>query len=143
MAADKFTAFTRPGIAILQAALPLQHRPAVVVVLGQLAENALKVDLPVAGRTEATGAVDPRLVTTVDAATPAGAELRILHVERFNTRMEDVDKGQVDDEELHISLDGYTHYVKRIPPVEKSCIFHIQSSQFVYTHCICFNMVDL
>ena len=47
------------------------------------------------------------------------------------------------DEELHISLDGYTHYVKRIPPVEKSCIFHIQSSQFVYTHCICFNMVDL
>ena len=36
-----------------------------------------------------------------------------------------------------------THYVKRIPPVEKSCIFHIQSSQFVYTHCICFNMVDL
>ena len=36
-----------------------------------------------------------------------------------------------------------THYVKRIPPVEKSCIFHIQSSQFVYAHCICFNMVDL
>lgn len=47
------------------------------------------------------------------------------------------------DEELHISLDSYTHYVKRIPPVEKSCIFHIQSSQFVYAHCICFNMVDL
>src|SRR5690606_24193714 len=95
MTADKFTALTRAGIAILQAALPLQHRPAVVVVLGQLAENALKVDLSVAGRAEASGAVDPRLVAAVDAAAPAGAKLGVLHVERFNARMVDINKGQI------------------------------------------------
>ena len=76
VAADKFAALTRAGIAILQAALPLQHRPAVVVVLGQLAEDALKVDLPVAGRAKASGAVDPRLVAAVDAAAPLGGTPR-------------------------------------------------------------------
>jgi hypothetical protein len=59
MAADKLAAFARAGLAILQAALPLQHRPAVKIVLGQLAENAFEVDLPVAGRAEAPGPLLP------------------------------------------------------------------------------------
>ncbi len=72
MAAYKLAALPRAGITILQAALPLQHRPAVVVVLGQLAEDAPEVDLPVAERPEAPGASDPRLIAAVSAAAPLG-----------------------------------------------------------------------
>jgi hypothetical protein len=52
MAADKLAAFARAGLRVLQAALPLQHRPAVKIILGQLAENRFEIDLPVAQRTK-------------------------------------------------------------------------------------------
>ena len=68
MAADKFAAFARAGLRLLQAALPLQHRPAVKVVLGQLAENALEINLPIPGRAKAPRPLQPVLIAAVHAA---------------------------------------------------------------------------
>src|SRR5687767_7222410 len=50
---------------MLQTALPLEHGPAVVAVLRHLREDRLEVDLAVAERAEAPGAVDPGLVARV------------------------------------------------------------------------------
>src|SRR5439155_13007480 len=48
--ADELGAFGGAGLGMLQRALPLEHGPAVVVVLGHLRENCAEIDLPVAER---------------------------------------------------------------------------------------------
>lgn len=95
MAADKLAALARAGLTILQAALPLQHRPAGKIIFGQLTEHPFEVDLSVAGRAETPGPLLPGLVSTVDAIAPVAAKFGVLDVKRFNTRMIDIDIGQV------------------------------------------------
>ncbi len=87
MAADKLAALARAGLTILQAALPLQHRPAGKIIFGQLTEHPFEVDLSVAGRAETPGPLLPGLVSTVDAIAPVAAKFGVLDVKRFNTRM--------------------------------------------------------
>src|SRR5947209_16153972 len=54
---DEGGAFASPVLGILQAALPFQHRPAVVADTGEPREDPLEVDLAVAERPEATGTI--------------------------------------------------------------------------------------
>src|SRR5690606_21921180 len=79
--ADERRPFPRAVLGMLQAALPLEHRPAFVTVLRELAEYRLEVDLAVAGRAKAPRAVYPGLIAAVDTGAAVRAELRILHVE--------------------------------------------------------------
>src|SRR5690606_31794264 len=79
--ADEGRAFARAVLRVLQAALPLHDGPAGEVVPGQAGEDRLEVDLAVAQRTEAPGAVDPVLVAAVHAAARVGAVLGVLDVE--------------------------------------------------------------
>src|SRR5215217_6298225 len=64
---NELRAFGRALFGMLDAALPFEHRPARVVVLRELGEDAVEVDLAVAERAKAAGAVDPGLVARVDA----------------------------------------------------------------------------
>src|SRR5471030_3101080 len=56
---DKRRAFARTILFIFQTALPLQRRPARIVVLSQFRENAFEIDLSVTGGTETPRAVIP------------------------------------------------------------------------------------
>lgn len=47
MIADKRGAFFGPGLWMLQAAFPFERGPAGIIVLGQLGEDAFKVDLSI------------------------------------------------------------------------------------------------
>lgn len=95
MAADKLAAFARANLRILQAALPLQHRPAVKIIFCELAENRFEIDLPVAQRTKTPRPLLPVLIAAVDPAAPAAAEFGIFDVKRFDPRMIDIDVTQV------------------------------------------------
>src|SRR4051812_2699606 len=57
--ADEGRALARAVLGVLQAAFPLQHRPAVESDRCHARKNRLEVDLPVAERAEAAGAIDP------------------------------------------------------------------------------------
>jgi hypothetical protein len=80
---------------VLQAAFPFQHRPAVIVVLRELGEDAGEIDLPVAERAEAAGAVDPALVAGIDALPAGRVELGVLDVKRLDALVVDVDEGEI------------------------------------------------
>src|SRR5690606_40324001 len=82
-------ALARAVLRVLQAALPLQHRPAPEVVLRELREDRLEIDLPVAERAEAAGTVDPVLVAAIHAAARIGTVFEIGRAscrERVETR---------------------------------------------------------
>src|SRR4051794_19235290 len=59
MTGNERRAFRRASFGMLERAFPFQHRPAGIAVLGQFREDAVEVDLPVAQRAEAAGALDP------------------------------------------------------------------------------------
>src|SRR5208337_2497268 len=59
---DELGALARPVFRVLETALPFQHRPGGIAVLRHLGENAGKIDLPVAERTEAPRPFDPRRI---------------------------------------------------------------------------------
>src|SRR3954470_17054469 len=58
---DELRAFARAVFRMFDTALPLEHRPAGIIVLRELREDRLEVHLPVAERTEPPGAIDPGL----------------------------------------------------------------------------------
>ena len=92
---DERRAFGRAVLGMLQAALPFEHRPAVVVVLRQLGEDAAEIDLPVAERAEAAGPVDPALIAGIDALPAGRIELGVLDVKRLDALVIDVDEGEI------------------------------------------------
>ena len=91
MVADEHRALARAVFGVLEAALPLQHRPAAVVITGQLAEDAFEVHLSVAQRTEAPGALQPGLKATVHTLLAAGVELGVFHVKDLDALVVVVD----------------------------------------------------
>ena len=95
MVADEGGALPGPVLGRLEGALPLQHRPALVPVLGELGEDGAEVDLAVAERAEAAGAVLPGLVAGIDALAAGGPELGVLHVEHPDPLVVEVDVLQV------------------------------------------------
>src|SRR5438067_13428011 len=82
---DELRAFARAILRMLDAALPLEHRPSGIVVLRELREDGLEVHLPVAERTEPPGAIDPRLKPAIHALPPRRTELGILDVKHAHT----------------------------------------------------------
>src|ERR1019366_4204761 len=73
------------GLGMLDAAFPLQHCPAGIIVLRQLAEDGFEIYLPISQGAEATGTIDPILITAVHTRPPVWPELRIFDVECANT----------------------------------------------------------
>ena len=92
---DEGRAFRGALLGMLEAAFPFEHRPGVVVVGGELGEDRAEIDLAVAQRAEAAGAVDPRLVAGIDALAAVRVELGILHVKRLDALVVDVDEGEI------------------------------------------------
>src|SRR6266516_992305 len=76
---------------MLDAALPLEHRPAGIVVLRELREDRLEVHLTVAEGTEAAGAIDPRLEPAIHALPAGRIELGILDMKHANAVVIEVD----------------------------------------------------
>ena len=93
--ADEDCPFSRAGSWVLQATLPLQHRPAGIVVLRHFAEDGAEVDLSIAERAEASWPIDPILIAAIDAALARGAELSILDVEGADTVVVDIEECEI------------------------------------------------
>src|SRR3989442_730581 len=70
---DELRSFASAILGVLEAAFPLQHRPAGIVVLGELGEDSFEVHLAVTQRTKPSGPIDPRLEPAVHALPAAGA----------------------------------------------------------------------
>src|SRR5262245_35048407 len=90
--ADEWRAFACTVLGMLQAAFPLEDGPTVVTVLRKLAEDAREVDLPVAGRAEATRPIEPILIPAVDAGAAARPELGVFDVKRLDALVIEIDE---------------------------------------------------
>src|SRR5690606_27128025 len=93
--ADERGPFPRAVLRMLEAAFPLEHGPAVVAVLRELAEDRLEIDLAVARRAKPARPVDPALVAAVDAGAAVRPELRILHVKCLDPLVIEVDELEI------------------------------------------------
>src|SRR6185503_9479109 len=89
---DERRAFARAILGVLQAALPLEHGPAVVTVLRELRKDAFEIDLTVTERTETAGPVDPALIAAVNAGATVRAELGVLDVKRLDALVVEIDE---------------------------------------------------
>src|SRR5213593_1224850 len=83
--------FAGAVLRMLDAALPLEHRPAGIIVLRELREDRLEVHLTVAQRTEPAGAIDPRLEPAIHALAAGRIELGILDVKHADLVVIEVD----------------------------------------------------
>src|SRR5690606_582092 len=95
VAGNERRAFGRAVFGMLEAALPFEDCPGIVAVLRQLGEDAAEINLTVAQGAEASGAVYPTLVAGIDTLASVRVELGILHMERLDPLMVDVDKGEI------------------------------------------------
>ena len=59
-------------LGMLQRTLPLEHRPARIVVLRHLGEDGGEIHMAVTEGAETAGPVHPRLIATVDARPTGG-----------------------------------------------------------------------
>src|SRR5579862_8567649 len=77
---------------MLQAALPFVHRPALEIVRRQSGKDAAEVDLPVAERSVAAGALQPALVAAIYPLLCGRVEFRVLHMKHLDAFMIGVDE---------------------------------------------------
>src|SRR3546814_12150291 len=68
----------------------------------QLGENPAEIDLPVAQRAEAAGAIDPVLKPAIDPRTSGGVEFGVLDVEHADPLVINVDELQIVERLQHI-----------------------------------------
>ena len=92
MSGDERRAFGSRNRRVLQAILPLIDRPSVEIILGELREDLLEVDLPVAKRTIPRRALQPRLIAGIEALFAGRAELGVFHVKTLDAFMVEVDE---------------------------------------------------
>ena len=64
---DELRSFASAILRMLQAAFPLQHGPGIIVVLCELGEDRAEIDLSVSKRPEPARAVNPVLISAIDA----------------------------------------------------------------------------
>src|SRR5947208_9148207 len=88
---DELRSFAGAVLGVLETAFPLQHRPAGIIVLGELREDRLEVHLTIAQRTEPSGPLGPRLEPTIHALAAGRVELGVLDVKHANPLVIDVD----------------------------------------------------
>src|SRR3989442_6262944 len=86
--------FRRPLLAALDAALPLQHRPARKVILRQLGKYRTKINLPITQRSKPPRTIRPRLIAPVNTLSAVRTKLRILHMEHPNALVIQIDEFQ-------------------------------------------------
>src|SRR5438552_9034028 len=91
MIGDELRPFARAILGVLETAFPLQHRPAGIIVLGELREDRLEVHLTVAQRTEPSGPLGPRLEPAIHALAAGRVELGVLDVKHADPLVIDVD----------------------------------------------------
>src|SRR5258708_31534202 len=95
MACDEWSALGRALLGALYTAFPLENRPAVEIILCELGENAVEINLAIAGRTKTSGAIDPGLITTVDALASTGIKLRVFDVKHLDALMIKIEVFQI------------------------------------------------
>src|SRR4051812_30304237 len=95
VARDEGRAFRRTLLGILDCAFPFEHGPGIVIVGCELREDGAEIDLPVAERAEAAGALDPRLEPRIDPLTAVRIKLGILHVKGLDALVVDVDESEI------------------------------------------------
>ena len=91
VARDEGGAFGGALFGGLDAAFPFEDGPAGEIVLSQFGEDCGEIDLAVAERAEAAGAIDPRLKAAVDALATGRAELGVLDVKHLDALVVEVD----------------------------------------------------
>ena len=91
---DKRRSFFGALLGMLDAALPLQHGPAVDIVLRQLRKDTSEINLTVAQRTKTARTIDPRLISAINSALPGWIKFRILHMKGFDIILVDIDKSR-------------------------------------------------
>jgi hypothetical protein len=69
---DEGRAFSGRNFRVFEAIFPLIDRPAAEIILGKLREDLLEVDLAIAERAISGGAVQPRLISGIEACFPVG-----------------------------------------------------------------------
>src|SRR6266478_122562 len=92
---DERRALGRSLLGALDTAFPFEDGPAVEAVLRQFGKDSGEVDLPIAGRAKAASAVDPRLISAVNALAPAGTKFRVFHVKHLDALVVEIDVLQV------------------------------------------------
>src|SRR5881398_506277 len=124
MIGDELRPFARAILGVLETAFPLQHRPAGIIVLGELGEDRLEVHLAVAQRTEPSGPINPRLETAVHALAAGRVELGVLDVEHANPLVIQVDILEIVELLQHDYLEYIDLYHERIR------MFHVKDAEF-------------
>lgn len=74
------------------AALPFENGPAGEIVLGEFRKDGWEIDLAVAGGAETARALQPRLITAVNALAAGGIKFGVLDVKHFDARVVEVDE---------------------------------------------------
>src|SRR5689334_9064936 len=92
---DELGAFAGAVLPVLDRAFPLEHRPAGVSIDGKAGENGAEVDIAVAERPEAPGAVGPVREARIDALLWRWPEFGVLHMEGLDPLVVDVDEANV------------------------------------------------
>ena len=127
-ALDEFGAFARAVFGMLQRAFPFDHGPAVEIVGGHLREDRAEIDLAVAERAEAAGAVDPALIAAIDALPAGRVELGILDVEHLDPVFVDVDVVEIIEALQHIVRGIVEHVGARMVPTRSRNISKVMPS---------------
>ena len=95
MGGDEGRALGGRDFRMFQAILPLVHRPSVEIIFGQLREDLVEIDLPVAKRPIARRALQPRLIAGKEALLACWTELGVLHVKSLDALVVEVDERDV------------------------------------------------
>src|SRR5215831_20626076 len=95
MLANEGRALARALLGALHATLPFEYCPAVEPDLGQEREDTFEVDLAIAERAEAPGALIPWLVAAIDADASARSELGVLDVKATDPTAVQFDEGAI------------------------------------------------
>src|SRR5579863_1051371 len=101
VARDELRALARRDLRMLEAAFPLVHRPAGEIISGELGKDRLEIDLPVAERAVAAGALEPALVAAIHPLLRGRIELGVLDVEHLDPVVIGVDEAEI----IHALLD--------------------------------------
>src|SRR5712664_3262962 len=88
---DERRAFGSALLGALDAAFPLEDGPTVETVLREFGKDAGEVHLPIAGRAKTPSAVDPWLISAVNALAATGTKFRVFHVKHLDALVVEID----------------------------------------------------
>src|SRR5271165_94865 len=95
MIGDELSALARGDFGMLQTAFPFVHRPSREIVGGELGKDRFEINLAVAKRPVAPGALKPALIAAIDALLRGWVELGVLDVEHLDTIVIGVDEAEI------------------------------------------------